>query len=299
MLMRVRAASLNRSEFVAPPALNSVGGESQPGGAEAAGEVVALGEGTAGWSIGDRVMGRVRGGFSEYTVIDSREAIPIPARLGWAGAATVPLVFCVVHDLLYTLGRLQPGEWLLVAGIAPGVGIAALQAAKLVGARVIATSGSAEKLDKLHSLGLDIGIYTRSTDFAAKVRKATGGGANLIINNIGGSAFGECLRALAYEGRLATAAHPDGVMTSEIDLQAVHANRLVLFGVSNRLRGPEKQAETVRGFMRDILPALADGRIRPLIDRVFPFDELPAAKGYMVSSAYDGRVGKIVLRMLE
>jgi NADPH:quinone reductase-like Zn-dependent oxidoreductase len=293
LLVRVRAASLNRGELIAAVGLHAKGGDAKPGGAEAAGEVAALGPGVSGWAKGDRVMGRMRGGFAEYAVLDVREAMRVPERLSWEEAASVPLVFCVVHDMLYTYGRLAAGEWLLVTGASAGVGVAALQAAKVIGARVIGTSGSPAKLERLRALGLDAGIQTRLPDFAARVREATGGGANLIVNNVGGSVFAECIRALAYEGRLATVGYVDGVMKSEIDLDALHSNRLVLFGVSNKLRSIEKRAETVRGFVRDLLPAFADGRIKPVIDRTFAFDELPAAKAFMESDAH---LGKIVLR---
>src|SRR5215470_17298017 len=127
LLVRVRAASLNRGELIPAIGLHAKGGEAKPGGAEAAGEVASLGQGVSGWSVGDRVMGRARGGFSEYALIDVREAIRVPERLSWEEAASVPLVFCVVHDMLYTYGRLAAGEWLLVTGVSSGVGVAALQ----------------------------------------------------------------------------------------------------------------------------------------------------------------------------
>jgi NADPH2:quinone reductase len=111
---------------------------------------------------------------------------------------------------------------------------------------------------------------------------------------VGGTVFAECVRAAAYEGRLATVGYVDGVMTSEIDLDALHSSRLVLFGVSNKLRSVAKRGETVRGFVRDLLPAFADGRIKPVVDRVFDLDELPAAKAYMESNAH---LGKIAVRV--
>jgi NADPH:quinone reductase-like Zn-dependent oxidoreductase len=165
----------------------------------------------------------------------------------------------------------------------------------MLGARTIGTSGSAEKIDRLKAAGLEVGIVTRSGDFAARVREASGGaGANLIVNCVGGSVFAECMRALAYNGRIATVGYVDGVLKSEIDLGALHANRFVVFGVSNSRLSPNGRAEAVRGFVRDVLPALADGRIRPLIDRIYSFDELPQAKARMESNA---QVGKIVVRI--
>jgi NADPH:quinone reductase-like Zn-dependent oxidoreductase len=227
--------------------------------------------------------------------MDAREAIAIPKGLSWEEAASIPLVFCVVHDMLIAHGKLKAGEWLLVTGISAGVGVAALQTGKALGARVIGTSGSQEKLDKLKAMGLDVGIRTRAGDFSDAVMKATGGkGADLVVNNVGGSVFADTIRALAYEGRHATVGYVDGVLKSEIDLEALHTKRLTLFGVSNRLRSAEQRAVTVRGFAADILPLIDEGKIKPLVDRVFPFDELPAAKAYMESNA---QVGKIAVRI--
>jgi NADPH:quinone reductase-like Zn-dependent oxidoreductase len=110
---------------------------------------------------------------------------------------------------------------------------------------------------------------------------------------VGGSVFAECVRSLAFEGRLATVGYVDGVLKSEMDIEALHAKRLRLFGVSNKLRSAEQRAATVRGFVNDFLPFFASGRIKPVIDRVFDFDQLPQAKAYMES---DVQVGKIVLR---
>jgi NADPH:quinone reductase-like Zn-dependent oxidoreductase len=217
----------------------------------------------------------------------------VPALLTWEEAAAVPLVFLVSYDMLYPGGNLAPGEWLLVMGASSGVGVASVQLGKLVGASVIGTSGSASKLERLRALGLDVGIQTRGGGFLDSVMEATGGkGADLVVNAVGGTVFAESLRALAFRGRLATVGYVDGVMRSEIDLEALHAKRLRLFGVSNKLRTPSQRAETVAGFVRDVLPALADGRIRPVVDKVFTLADLPAAKAYMES---DAQVGKIVV----
>jgi NADPH:quinone reductase-like Zn-dependent oxidoreductase len=242
-------------------------------------------------------MGRCGGAFAEYALMDPREAVAIPARLSWEEAASIPLTFMVVHDMLIAQGRLTAGEWLLVTGISSGVGVAALQTAKALGAKVIGTSGSADKLERLKAAGLDVGIRTRAGDFCDAVMQATGGkGANLVVNNVGGSVFAECVRALAFQGRLATVGYVDGVMKGEMDIEALHAKRLTLFGVSNKLRSAEQRAESARGFVADILPAIADGRIRPMIDRTYTFYELPTAKAHMESNAH---LGKIVVRMRD
>jgi NADPH:quinone reductase-like Zn-dependent oxidoreductase len=294
ILVRMRAAGLNRGELIVGHSVKA-GGAAKAAGAEGAGEIAKLGAGVSGFKTSERVMGRCGGSFAEYSLIDAREAVAVPKNLSWEEAACVPLAFMVVHDMLIAQGRLRAGEWLLVTGISAGVGVAALQTAKALGAKVIGTSGSAEKLEKLKAMGLDVGIRTRSGDFAEAVMKATDGkGVNLVVNNVGGSVFAETVRALAYEGRHATVGYVDGVLRSELDIEALHTKRLTLFGVSNRLRTPEQRAVTVRGFAADILPFIAAGKIRPVIDRVFPFSELPAAKAYMESNAH---VGKIVVTL--
>ena len=204
ILVRMRAAGLNRGELIVGHSVKP-GGAAKAGGAEGAGEVAKLGAGVGGFKSGERVMGRCSGSFSEYALMDAREAVHVPKNLSWEEAACIPLVFCVVHDMLVAQGRLKAGEWLLVTGISAGVGVAALQTGKALGAKVIGTSGSQEKLDKLKGLGLDLGIRTRTGDFCDAVMKATGGkGVNLVVNNVGGSVFPETVRALAYEGRHAT-----------------------------------------------------------------------------------------------
>src|SRR5437660_8098763 len=282
LLLRVRAASLNRGEFIRGHGLTKAGA-AKAAGTDGAGEVVGSGK---------RVMGRLPGAFGEYALMDEPDAIPVPPNLSWEEAAAVPITFLVVYDMLVQQGSLKSGEWLLVTGVSAGVGVAALQAAKALGARVIGTSGSKEKLDRLKALGLDVPLHTRKADFSDAVMKATDGkGVNLVVNNVGGTVFAECIRSLAYEGRLATVGYLDGTMSAEIDLDALHSKRLKLFGVSNKLRTAPQRAATVEGFKRDFLPLFASGKLKPLVDRVYPFDKLPEAKQFMESNA---QVGKIV-----
>jgi NADPH:quinone reductase len=291
LLVRVRASSLNRGELLG----GKPGAAAKPGGGECAGEVVKTGEGVTGFAAGDRVMGRCAGGFAELSLMDAREAMRVPAGLGWEEAAATPLVFLVVYDMLVAQGHLAAGQWLLVTGVSSGVGVAALQTAKALGARVIGTSGSADKLARLEKLGLDLGIKTRSADFHEAVLKATDGkGVNLVVNNVGGTVFAECVKSLAFEGRLAIVGHMDRTHSATLDLEALHGKRLTVFGVSNRFRTAGQRAETVRGFVKDVLPFLADGRLKPVVDKVFPFAGLPAAIGFMES---DAQVGKIVVRV--
>ena len=284
LLVRVRAAGLNRGELLRHGLTKP--GPAKIGGTEGAGEV----EGS-----GARVMGRLTGSFAEYALMDEADAIPVPSNLSWEEAAAIPITFLVVYDMLVQQGALKKNEWLLVTGASAGVGVAALLAGKALGAKVIGTSGSEEKLEKLTALGLDVAIPTRKPDFSHKILEVTGGkGADLVVNNVGGSVFAECVKALGYEGRLATVGYVDGVMQAEMDIEALHSKRLKLFGVSNKMRTAAQRAVTVQGFIRDFLPLFASGKLKPVIDRVYDFKDLPAAKARMESDAH---VGKIVVRV--
>ena len=290
ILVKMRAASLNRGEFIVGHGLLKPGA-AKPAGMEGSGEVTKLGPGVSGFRVGDRVMGRCAGAFSEYAVMDVREALPMPANLSWEEGAAIPLTFLVVYDMLVLQGRLKAGEWLLVAGISSGVGAAALALGKELGAKVIGTSGSQAKVDALESQGLDVGIVTRKPDFHDAVMQATGGkGVNLVVETVGGSVFAECIRCMAFEGRLAMVGYVDNQLKAEIDLQALHAKRLTLFGVSNKQRSAEQRAAGVPAFVKELLPAIADGRIRPIVDKVFPLAEVPAAKAHMEANAHLGKI---------
>jgi len=292
LLVRVHAAGLNRGELLAlrkqPP-----GGAPAVLGIEAAGEVVEAGGGVLPFRTGDRIMGRCRAAFADYALLDVHDAMAVPEPLSWSQAAALPIATMAVYDMLIAQGRLGAGEWLLVTGISSGVGVAALQLAKALGARVIGTSGSKEKLAGLARLGLDIGLHTRAPDFHDAVMAATDGrGADLIVNIAGGSVFAECIRSLAFEGRLATVGYMDGMLEGRLDLATLHARRLMVFGVSSKGYGPEQRQRIVQGVVDQILPLYAGGRLAPAIDRTYSFGELAAAIARMESNE---QLGKIVV----
>jgi len=290
LLVKVRATSFNRGELLTGHGAFDPRGK--PAGIECAGEIVA---GGAGFAAGERVMGRCVGGFAEYSLMDAREAMRMPPRLSWEQAAAIPLAFMVAHDMLVAHGRVERGERVLITGVSSGVGVASLQVGKALGTSVIGTSGSEQKLAKLAELGLDVGVTTRSGGFHDAAMKATAGrGVDLVVNAVGGTVFAECIRSLGYEGRLATVGYLDRTLKAEIDLEALHAKRLHLFGVSNKLRPAAERAQTVRAFEKDLLPYFADGRIVPVVDRVFAFEDLAAAHAYFDSGAF---IGKVVVRM--
>ena len=295
LLVRMRAASLNRGEFVLGHGLHGQTGTWKAIGGEGAGEVVDVGAGVTGFKPGDRVMGRCAGAFSAYALMEVAEAMAVPPALSWQDAASIPMTFLVSFDMLVLQGRLRAGEWLLINGVSSGVGVASLQLGKILGANVIGTSGSAEKLEKLRQSGLDVALCTRAADFAPAVMEATNRhGADLVVNAVGGSVFAENIRALAFEGRLATVGYVDSVLHADLDLEALHAKRLTLFGVSNKLRSKAQRAAAVPRFVAEVMPHFASGRIRPQIDQVVDFAQLASAKERMESGEH---VGKIVLRM--
>jgi NADPH:quinone reductase-like Zn-dependent oxidoreductase len=289
ILFKVHASALNRGELTVGSVVH--GGPEKNGGNEGAGVIEAVGEGVSGFKAGDRVMGRARGCWAEYAIMELAQALPVPEYMSFEQAAATPLSMITAYEAMVTYGRLEKGESVLIAGASSGAGVASIQIAQVLGAKSIGTSGSAEKLAKLKAAGLDVGIQTRAPDFSAKVREATGGaGANLAVNYVGGTYFPEILKSLANKGRVAIVGYVDGSHHADIDLSAVHANRFEIFGVSNaKMSAPEK-AEATRDFKRDILPGYYEKRLAPLVDRVFSFEELPAAKQHMESNAMTGKV---------
>ncbi|MES3001226.1 MAG: zinc-binding dehydrogenase [Pseudomonadota bacterium] len=294
LLVRLHAASLNRGEFVLGHGLQKTGTWKQIGG-EGAGEVTAVGADVTGFKVGDRVMGRCAGAFSEFALLDVAEAIAVPQNLSWEEAASIPLTFLVSFDMLVLQGRIQSGDWVLINGVSSGVGVSSLQLAKALGAKVIGTSGSQKKLDVIKPLGLDVAIATRAADFAPKVMEVTDKhGVDLVINTVGGTVFAENIRAMAFEGRLATVGYVDGVLHADLDLEALHAKRLTLFGVSNKLRSKAQKSAAVPRFIAEVMPHFASGRIKSQIDQVVEFSQLKEAKARMEAGSH---IGKIVLRM--
>ena len=294
VVIRIRAAALNRGEFIAGHGLHTAT-VARPAGFEAAGEVTALGEGVTRWKVGDRVMGRCDGAFAEYGCMTADEVFAAPQRLTWEQAAASTIVFLTVYESVMAHGQLAAGEWMLVAGISSGVGVAALQVGKALGARVIGTSGSLEKLERLKALGLDVALHTRTPDFAPAVMQATQNrGVDLVVNNVGGSVVGACIDAMGFQARLAMVGYVDGQVESRIDLGALHSKRLQLFGVSNKMRTVSHRIAAAKALERDLLPMLADGRVTPLVDQVFALDDLPAAQQCMQSNQH---LGKLVVRV--
>lgn len=299
LLVRVRATGLNRADLAQRRGAYprpATGSESafNIAGLEAAGEVAALGDGVTGFHVGERVMAMCAGGYAEYTTIDHRLAMRVPERLSWEEAAAIPVAYMTEHDALISNARLGAGESVLIHAVSSSVGVAALQIAKLWGAQpVMGTSGVAEKLATLTTgQGLDRGINYRTENFAEAVLAATdGAGVDVIIDHVGGPHFPNNMRCMALRGRLVSVGRLGGKM-GELDLDFLALRRLQLIGVTFRTRTLDERIAITQRCATDLLPAFADGRLRPLINRLFPLPDALAAQEYMAS---DVQIGKIVL----
>ncbi|MEE2061991.1 NAD(P)H-quinone oxidoreductase [Rhodococcus artemisiae] len=291
VLVKVKAAGLNRGEILQTGRLRT--GEPQPIGVEFAGEVAAVGAGVTQWHEGDRVMGHGNGGQAEYASAASRALMRIPDSISWAEAAAFPNVFITAHDALITNGQLQSGETLLVNAASSGIGLASIEIGRALGAsRVVATSRSADKVERLKALGVDCAIDVSTTDQADAVADFTAGhGVDVLIDSVGGTTFEANLESLAVQGRLVNIGRL-GSSTATIDLNTLWLKRLKLIGVTFRTRTEEERLACVQACARDLLAPFEAGRIRTTIDRTFHLDEIAAAHAYMQT---DRHFGKIVL----
>ncbi|MBV8031532.1 MAG: zinc-binding dehydrogenase [Betaproteobacteria bacterium] len=289
-LVRVRAAGLNRGELVVRRSLRS--GPPQQTGIEFAGEVAALGPGCSRVKAGDRVMGHWKGGQAEYVACDERLLVPVPARLTWIEAGAWLNVFTTAHDAIVTNAGLRRGESILVNAASSGIGVAALQIARLLGARpVIASSRSKAKLEKLGAFGMDVGVAAGDT---AAVLAATGNkGVDVLIDSVGGASAQANLEATAILGRIVSVGRLGG-NTSEIDLDLLAYKRAKLIGVTFRTRTKEERIACVQRCAEDLLSALAEGRIGPVVHEVFPLAKIAAAHEAMERNEH---LGKIVIEL--
>jgi NADPH:quinone reductase len=289
VLIKVKATAINRGEVVGRRNLKS--GKPMISGIELAGEVVGLGDGAGDFNIGDRVMGQVRGCNAEFAVADQGLLMAAPDHLDWVQAASLPNVLVTAHDAIVTNGELAAGETVLVNAGSSGIGIAAIQIARALGAgTIIATSRGPEKLAALEALGADVRVDLSSQSSTDAVAAATDGkGVDLIIDSVGAPAFAENLEILGLKGRLIGVGRLGGKM-SEIDLDMVALKRLRIIGVTFRTRSDAEKLACAHACAVDLAGPLRDGAIQPVIDRVFPIEELDAAHRYMESNAHTGKI---------
>lgn len=294
ILIRVAAAGVNRPDvaqrsgsYPPPP------GASDLPGLEVAGAVVALGEGTQRFQIGDKVCALVPGGgYAPYVTTPESQALPVPDGLSMVEAAALPETFFTVWANVFDHGRLKSGESFLVHGGTSGIGTTAIQLAKAFGATVLATAGSAAKCDAMRNLGADHAIDYRQEDFVAVAKQETGRkGVDVILDMVGGSYIERNYAAAAQGGRIVQIAFLGGAK-AEVNFTQLMMKRLVHTGSTMRPRTVAEKAEIARALEEKVWPLIAAGKVRPLIDRTFPLAEAAAAHRWMEQGDH---VGKIVL----
>ncbi|KMK68408.1 NAD(P)H-quinone oxidoreductase [Puniceibacterium sp. IMCC21224] len=293
VLLKVAFAGVNR-----PDALQRAGSYAPPKGAsdlpglEASGEVAALGEGVTDLSVGDKVCALLPGGgYADYVVTPAAHCLPVPEGMGLKQAACLPETFFTVWSNVFLRGGLKAGERFLVHGGSSGIGTTAIQLARHFGARVFATAGSADKCRVCVDLGAEQAVNYRDVDFVDVLRAE--GGANLILDMVGGDYLPRNVRALADDGRLVQIAFLNGPKI-ELNFAHVMMRRLTITGSTLRPQSDLAKAGIADDLRSQVWPLLVTGQIAPVMDQEFALDAAAAAHTRMESS---GHIGKIVLRV--
>ena len=303
VLVRVAAAGINRADvmqregrYPPPPGASDLPGLELSGTVSAVGPdtgPVAGGSGDGPVAVGDRVCAIVSGGaYAEYCLVPAPQCLPIPETVGLADAAALPEAYCTVWTNVVDRGRLRAGESLLVHGGSSGVGTAAIQLARRLGARVFATAGSAAKCAACEELGAERAVNYREGDFVAAVRDATGGrGVDVVLDMVGGPYLARNLDLLAVEGRLVVIAVMAGA-EGDVNLLDFMTRRLTLTASTLRSRSVEQKAEVGRAVREHVWPRFAAGELRPVIHATWPLAEAAEAHRILESSTH---VGKLLL----
>jgi NADPH2:quinone reductase len=297
--VRVRAAGLNRADILqrlgrypAPP-----GYPQDIPGMEFAGEVESIGDEVREWKVGDRVFGIVGGGGqAEYVTVPASHLARVPSNLDWSDAAAVPEVFMTAHDALFTQCGVTIGESVLIHAAGSGVGTAAIQLVKAAGAFAYGTSRTADKLERAKEFGLTSTVVVDGdpATFADAAKRWTGGaGVNVVLDLVGAAYLNANLQSLATKGRLIFVGTTSG-SKAEIDYAVAMGKRLRIMGTSLRTRSLEEKATATRLFAEQVVPLLASGVVRPVIDQIFPMEDVRAAHERIESNE---SFGKVVLKM--
>jgi putative PIG3 family NAD(P)H quinone oxidoreductase len=283
-----RADTLQRQGFYPPPP-----GASDVLGLECSGTISAVGAGVERWKVGDQVCALLAGGgYAEKVAVPAGQVMPVPDGIDLVTAGALPEVACTVWSNVFMIAGLQPDETVLVHGGAGGIGTMAIQLAHALGARVLTTAGSAAKLEVCRSLGADVTIDYRRQDFVEEVRAATDGrGADVILDNMGGSYLGRNIDALATEGRLVIIGLQGGTK-GELNIGKLLSKRGAVIATSLRARPVEEKAAICAAVVEHVWPLVADGSVRPIVDTTFPLEKAGEAHRLMEES---GHVGKIML----
>lgn len=292
VLIEIAYAGVNRPDvlqragaYKAPP------GASDLPGLECAGRIAAVGPGVSGWTVGDAVCALLPGGgYAEFAICPAAHALPIPEGVSLRDAACLPETCFTVWSTVVMRGGLRAGERFLLHGGSSGIGTTAIQIAKALGARVWATAGSAEKCAACESLGADA-INYRTTDFAELLRAE--GGANLVLDMVGGSYISRNIKAMADEGRMVFIAFLESPK-AEINFAQIMLRRLTLTGATLRPQSDAAKAEIARQLREQVWPMVEAGKLRVLHDSEYPLEQAAAAHARMESNAH---IGKIVLKL--
>jgi putative PIG3 family NAD(P)H quinone oxidoreductase len=299
VLVRVRAAALNRADLLQRRGLYPPppGTREDVPGLELAGEVAAVGAGVTAWRPGDRVMAIAAGeAQAELAVVHERMLMRVPEGLSLEDAGAIPEAGVTSHDALFTLGGLRPGWPVLVHAVGSGVSTAAVQIAKAAGATVIGTSRTADKLERARGLGMDHGILVGKEEprFAEEVRRLTGKrGCPLVLDFVGAPYAAENLAALAPGGRIVVIGTMGGAKPT-VDLSLLMRSRGTIVGTVLRPRPLEEKIAATQAFARDVLPLVAAGRVKPVVDAVLPAERVREAHERMERNE---SFGKLVLSL--
>jgi tumor protein p53-inducible protein 3 len=296
IVIDVKASAVNRADLLQRKGLYPP----PPGapdilGLEAAGTVAALGEGVGGWTIGQPVMTLLAGGgYAEKVAVNAGQVMAIPAGMSFTNAAALPEAFLTAYMNLFDLGKLAAGETVLIHAGGSGVGTAAIQIAREIGASVIVTAGDPEKLQKCTDLGANHVVNYKAESFAERVREITSGaGVNLILDFVGADYFEPNLASLALGGRLVLIGQLSGGKTN-IDLSYVMRRRLTITGTTLRARSTADKADLTARLTEFAAARFADGRLKPIVDSVYPMPDAAEAHRYMETNR---NFGKIVLSL--
>lgn len=296
VLVDVAASAVNRADLLQRQGFyNPPPGASPYPGLEVSGRIAALGAGVAGWAVGDEVCALLAGGgYAEKVAVPAGQLLPVPKGLSLVEAAALPEVVSTVWSNVFQVAHLRPAETVLLHGGASGIGTMAIQLAKAIGARVLVTAGSAEKLARCAELGADVGINYREQDFVEAVREATdGAGVDVILDIMGAKYLQRNVDSLAANGRLVIIGLQGGVQ-AELNLNTLLRKRAAVIATNLRGRPLEEKAAIVAAVREHVWPLIEAGVVRPIVDRVLPIAD--AAEAHRVVEAGE-QVGKVVLSM--
>ena len=292
VVLEVAAAGLNRADllqrqgFYPPPP-----GASEVLGMECSGTVAAVGAGVTDWAVGDQACALLSAGaYATLVAVPAGQLLPVPDGVDLVTAAALPEVACTVWSNVFMVAHLQPDETFLVHGGAGGIGSFAIQLAARLGARAFTTAGSEEKRQLCRDLGAEVAIDYRDEDFVEVVKAHTsGGGADVILDNMGASYLQRNVAALATEGRLVVIGMQGGTR-GELDLNALLRKRGAIIATTLRARPAAEKAAICASVVEHVWPLVADGQVRPLVHETVPLDDVRRAHALMESGSHSGKI---------